>query len=244
MAERKEAVPSPFGDLPIPEVYPEEAQTRLHTAAHDYFLRAAVDPRLQSEFRSAWNAVVHRFMAAEESARSFAESVRHCGPAPPNPERYRQERDFFHFVVNSVACMESLHYGVYAWGACRKLQGFSLSDEGSRKAVNEKSVLSALTVLRDARAIADALKAIQALETYKELRNMRIVLFHRGLPGRHIQLSVGGPPKQPSRYADFGDLVGPDITPDASLSRCCWLASCLKQAVPLAADWVERTSRG
>lgn len=242
MAKLEEGAGALLGGLPIPKRYPTEWHARLEYAAHEYFERAGVEPHLQSEFRAAWRAVVHRFVAADESAVGLAESLGCHGDAPPQPERYLQERDFFHFVVNSVACLEALHYGIYAWGACRQLRGFALSTEKARRKVCDSRTLAAVSEVEGTKALADALNHMQTSDPYVELRNARVVLFHRCLPGRHVSASTCGRPSQPSRYADFGELAGPDISPNVVCSRLHWLSDCLERVISLAADWVEHTS--
>jgi hypothetical protein len=162
--------------------------------------------------------------------------------APPHPERYLQERDFFHFVVNSVACLEAFHYGIYAWGACRQLGNFSLSDENARRHVSVKSTLAAVRALPDAQDVGEALSLVHGARTYEELLNMRRVLFHRGLPGRHISASVGSPRSRATRYSHFASEIGPDITPDTTRSRLQWLVESLECLLPAAERWVKRTA--
>lgn len=138
-----------------------EPCTLLLAAAAAYFEKSAVDPELRGEFWAARNAVAYRFTACAEAAEGFASSVDQHGAAPPQPHRYTQERDFFHFVLGGMASLEALHYGVHAWGACRGLTGFVLNSDRDRRRAVPKATLIAVQRSVDGQALAAELKRIQ-----------------------------------------------------------------------------------
>jgi hypothetical protein len=231
-----------FGALPIPPEYPVEQHARLHQAAIAFFGRESVPSALQDEFRSAWNAVVYRYVACLESAEAFARSVERHGDAPAHPERYAQERDFFNFVVNGMACIEALHYGIFAWCSSRALTGFDLANERDRRAVNPATALDRLRDVPDASAVASALGTLLASATYYVWGNLRRILFHRGLPGRLISVVIGGGSGSATRYHRFGESEGPEVTPETSRQMSRWLTDQLRLVLPLAQEWVSASS--
>jgi hypothetical protein len=225
-----------FGELRIPPGYPTQQHAELYQAAEAFFTRDSVPDLLQKEFRSAWHAVVYRYIACLESAKNFSDSVERQGGSPLQAERYVQEREFFNFVVNGMACLETLHYGIFAWGACRQLAGFSLATEEARRKAVPKTVRDRLGGVPDAGALVSALEKLKGSDTYLEWVNLRIILFHRGLPGRIINMTDGE--GSGTRYQRFGEFDGPEVTPDTSREMARWLTGQLQIIVPLAHEWV------
>jgi hypothetical protein len=66
-----------------------------------------------------------------------------------------------------MACIEALHYGLFAWGACHALTGFELENEQARRAVTPATVIDRLRAVPGASAVGAALSTLLSSNTYR-----------------------------------------------------------------------------
>jgi hypothetical protein len=201
-----------FGNFQIPPGYPGESHARLHIAFNENFAKTQVDQVVRGELASSWNAILYRFCASVEAAAVFSDSLARTGAVPPMPHRYKQEREFFNLVVNAQACIECMYYAAYAWATVCGYRGFSLIHESERRAVKPNKTIERLREVAPECEVVDVLKNIQCSDKYKEIYNLRIILFHRGLPGRSMSVVVGSSLPSPVKYNRMGDIDGPEIS--------------------------------
>jgi hypothetical protein len=248
-----ESVRSPIqqliGDLDIPRSYPSDTHVQIHELAHQCFTALVVADDVQSELRSGLNSMVYRFKSCVESGDAFSQSVIAHGAAPPQPQRYYQERDFFLFVMSGATCLESMVYALFAWGAAIHPTDFPFDTDAQRRQVSIQTAASAYGKIDQGDQLANALRSIRGSNEYNEWMTLRRVLFHRGLPGRVIRFSTG-PTEPTSRYHAFADLGGIEVHPDSISSMLTWLATILESTLSNALAmmqsqanlWIDETT--
>ena len=123
-------IPSKHSGLVMPKKFPflvyEKISSIMHTRNKKY-------PQSVSEFISAWKAVAYRFYTCYESNEGFTKSLKKAGDYPNHPERYKQERDFFHFFVNGNSTLESFYYALYMIASTVKPNFFPIKPSDLRK---------------------------------------------------------------------------------------------------------------
>lgn len=186
-----------FGKLPIPPDYPSQQHLELHNLAHDHFKLQDTPEGIRSEFRASMNSMAYRFTSCSESGQSFCESIERDGGGPAQPERYKQERDFFVFVMSGMACVEALNYELFALGAAIHPKQFPFATDKDRK-IGWPSTRNAYAAVQNTRLV-EVVEAIKTKE-FNDWTTLRRILFHRGLPGRKL-LTSGT-----SSYQAFEDL--------------------------------------
>ena len=176
-------------------------------------------------------------MAADQAAATFSHSVATCGAAPLHHNRYVQERSFFETVVHLVACLEGIHYTSIGVGDGLGVRALTLVAEADRRNITPKTALIMLERLPESAEVAAALKAAQVHPHFIYLAKLRNVLFHRGLPGRRVIFTMPG---IISRYDDFGDLSGPEITNHWADPLLSWVAVSIDNVLEGIARWLDR----
>jgi hypothetical protein len=175
-----------------------------------------------SEYVTAWTGVPNRFRACAEHDEAFSRSIQ-ANDAPPQPERYHQERDLFGFFINGLSAIESTCYGLYAIASMLDDVYFPIKKAKNRRAISPENTANRFRTTFPNDGISRALNRMvnsQEFEDWKELRN---ILAHRGSPGRNIHVTVGA-------GASHGDALWINGIPlDASTTptRRTWLADTL-----------------
>lgn len=99
--------------LDMPKDFPTGLQERVHERIIDSG-RLATDAK--SQFLGASSGLIYRFVQCAEHDEAFTASI--CeSDAPPQPERYWQERDLFGFFVSGLSALECLSFGLFAVGS-------------------------------------------------------------------------------------------------------------------------------
>lgn len=214
--------------------------------AKQHFREQGTRPEVRNEFRIALNSIPYRFKTFAESGVSFADSIQSHGDAPPQPHRYLQERVFFSFVIAGVAAFEALHYSLFAWGSALRPDAFPLLSEKNRRSVSPEFTATRFGDFPAAEPLARTLRGLQESGQFRALRKWRIVLFHRGLPGRHFSVSVGGRASgEPvGRYKEFGDLKGPDLNPGMPQRYRDWLSGAIEDVFATAMEAMPGLAEG
>ena len=151
-------------------------------------------PQSVSEFITAWKAVAHRFCTCAESNEGFTELFRKVGDAPPQPKRYIQEKDLFHFFVNGYSTLESFCYALYMIASTVKPSFFPIKPSNLRS-ICIGTTFNKFNEEKDSfhdEKITGELDQLQKSPEFKEWKKIRHVLIHRIAPGRTIRLQVGG----------------------------------------------------
>jgi|GEM_PF-3284261 len=242
-----ESVPEPLsqliGDLDIPHSYPSNIHVQIHKLAHQYFTAMNVADDLQSQFRSGLNSIIYRYKSSVESGDAFSQSAITHGGAPPQPQRYYQERDFFLFVMSDATCLETMVYALFAWGAAIYPTKFRFENDIQRRKIKIQTTISTYEEIDQGIRLANALRSVLEDDEYGKWMTLRRVLFHRGLPGRLI-LATTGPIEPRSRYHSFANLEGIEVHPDSISSMISWLTTTLENTLSIALTMMESQTVG
>lgn len=228
-------MPRQSGGIEVPADFPLDLYERVVAGAKEIISEASEDTA--REFSYGFASVRDRFRGCAEAADNFSSLVEEHGDRPTQPYRYYQEREFFSFVMNGMACVESLHYGLFAFGASVDPSRFPFGNESDRSKVTLKKTRKCFKELPRRKAISDALEKLKTSQEFKDWDLWRRVLFHRGVRGRVIPVGGGL-----SRYREFGECVGPTITKSLTRDLRRWLANTLRD-VFVAADTTVRVAR-
>ena len=174
-------IPSKQLGLVMPKKFPflvyEKISSIMHTRNKKY-------PQSVSEFISAWKAVAYRFYTCYESNEGFTKSLKKAGDYPNHPERYKQERDFFHFFVNGNSTLESFYYALYMIASTVKPNFFPIKPSDLRKIYITnigKKYSKFNDVFHNERITCKLNQLINSTE-FKEWNKVRNALIHRMSP--------------------------------------------------------------
>jgi hypothetical protein len=146
---------------------------------------------LWREWVVAWNAVGHRFLAADHYAKSFRNAALAEGLGATHQARYEEERAVFGFFANAVSSLDAAHYALYAIGSFLMPLYFYLILIERQHGVNADSTYHAFARGFPNDPVASQLKALRKKMQYKVLRKNRNILVHRAAFPRHHGLQQG-----------------------------------------------------
>jgi hypothetical protein len=147
--------------------------------------------------------------------------------SPPQPERYRQDRLLFSFLVEGLSCIECFYYGFYFVGAMIDASAFDTEQEPKR-------VTTHLVVqrYRDRFPADEMTRSLTATDDSTEIeawRCVRNVLAHRASPGRAF---FAGSPD--------ADWLGEPLSGSRIRERRLWLAETTQALLGHAVGFVQR----
>ena len=126
-------------NLDLPDDFPVADLEALHAhVSQEQRRERSVDAWV--EWAGASNGVVCRYRACDEHAGELAASLDES-VAPPEPERYRQERLLFSVFTEGLSCVECLYYGLYFVGAMADPAAFD-ADVDPRAVTTKRVVLA------------------------------------------------------------------------------------------------------
>lgn len=222
---------------------PSDFPTNVYNNVHSHLSQHKdTHPTQWFTFSLGWNGLAYRYRAMAEYDKEFTISVKESASPLPE-ERYKQGKSLFGFTMNVISVTESLLFSAYCIGSILDPTVFPLAKTGhlrfSPNIVKEKF----------ARAFPNDPLTIQIEKllneaTYKEMSDMRIVLFHRGTVPRKFY--VGGErsgiatmPINPSELSDQWqyDL---QVNENMTSSRRQWLSAIVQNLVITVNDFCNR----
>ncbi len=175
------------------------------------------------EYVDAWCAVAYRFRACAEYDEAFTQSIQ-TDDAPPQPERYYQERDLFGFFVTGLSVIESTCYGLYAIASMLDDVYFPIKKAGHKKAISPESTANRFRTTFPTEDLSRALNRMVNSQEYEDWKEVRNILAHRGSPGRSIRRTAGSG----GTYGDSLWLNRIPLDSSTTSSRRAWLAGTLQ----------------
>ncbi len=172
-------------ELEIPGDFPANAYASIRKLVS---AREGNNP-LYSHYVGAWNAIPYRFLAAAESGEEFARLVQKHGVGPERFYRYLQERAIFEFFSCGFSVLEASFYALYTMGALIQPMNFQISTEKDRRRVNLRRTEESFRTHFSSDPIVPLLSQILNDQGYKELCEVRNILTHQVVLGRHFSLS-------------------------------------------------------
>jgi hypothetical protein len=225
-------------DLDLPPDFPVATVDSLHAYLSD---RDPNSPRATEwkEWSTGLNGLVYRFLACHEDGEAAVASLR-ASNAPPQPERYRQERDLFRFYFEGLSALECIAYAVYFLGSLADPAEFPTSVD--RKRLEPRYVSARYSAHSTFRAerIAIALHALTASGDFEEWGKIRNFLGHRGAASRTIYAKVGT--RKGGARADWNlPIAQVDVSallePSELERRREWLGSQVREVCEAAHDF-------
>lgn len=189
-------------------------------------------PHSWAQYAGAWNAVAYRFLSCADHDRAFIESIKRAGNAPPQPERYRQERELFGFFVTGLAAIESLCYGLFAIGSMLDAQNFPISTPRDMRSISPEKTAKQFAAAFPKEGITAALQQMRSAQDFRDWKEIRNLLAHRSAPGRAFHL--GGP-----HHGEALWVKGIQIDKNTTASRREWLAKTIRALLNAADDFTD-----
>jgi hypothetical protein len=183
-------------------------------------------------FIGAWSAISYRYHGLVDYDKDFTASVIKHGPAPGQPLRYYQERDLFGFFANGVSIFDAYYFAMFAVGAILIPNNFSLTDEWK---IDWKLTSIAYKTSFSGDPMSAVLDKLWVDPAYVDLRQIRNVLTHRGVPPRHHSLPIGSDEKPTATLGRVNIALDKDTTS----SRRQQIARLLSTALEAARSFVE-----
>jgi hypothetical protein len=198
---------------------PEDFDVVRYEAVHSRVTASKeASPESYNEFAGAWRAVAYRCRSCQEHDLALTESIQRAGSAPPQPERYLQERELFCFFVTGLAAIESLYYAAFAIASMLDSANFPMESSSDLRSINPRKTAERFSVCFREERLTRALQTTLNDDAYSEWKRIRNVLTHRTSPGRIIHFSTKGPPRPPDWK------LGIRIDDSTTRSRRKWLA--------------------
>ncbi len=236
--------PTVTTNLVMPPDFATAPYNAVHTRVEPH---NAAYPFAWEQYAGAWNAVAYRFHACADHDAVFTASVQDAGTTPPQPARYIQEREFFNFLVNGLATIESLCYAFFAIGAMMDAHNFPIATPKDLLRITPKLTDERYALAFSGEAVSGSMARLLASEEYKDWKETRGLLAHRSVPGRMIRLTVSAtiawgkgpaspnpPPEERTRWTN-----GIAIDATTTSSRRAWLAATTDELLEAASALVS-----
>jgi len=179
-----------------------------------------------SEYMAAWNAVAYRFQAMAEHDENFRTSLSTKG----FDDRYVQERELFGFFVTGLSAIEAFGYGLHFLLSIACPANFPIAN---KRAINIALTKKCLLATKPGEPLTLCVCSLLADQKYKDWKEIRDILAHRGAPGRII--SLGGRPQ-----GDIWKLKDIPISLELTRGNRSWLAGNLEELLDKAWLFVEK----
>jgi|GEM_PF-787809 len=242
-------IPSKQLGLIMPKKFPFLVYEKISSIMHN---RNKKYPQSVSEFISAWKAVAYRFYTCYESNEGFTKSLKKAGDCPNHPERYKQERDLFHFFVNGYSTLESFGYALYMIASIVKPSFFPIKSS-NLEAIYIGTTCDKLNSERNGfpnERITDELNQLQNSPEFKEWKKVRHALIHKISPGRTYTIEsniivssngipIGGSTKRGKTFWKINNGITINIDKNTTSSRFSWLENSLINLMDAAQDFTS-----
>lgn len=167
-------------------------------------------------FLRAMNAMAYRYRAMHEAQREFAGSLVVGGLMPAPEERFIQEKALVHFFFDGVSCVEALAFSAYAIGAHLIPAKFPF-DEKTQSRIDLAFTSKAFASAWSEEPLTKELAGIENSSEWKNLKQFRNLLSHRGHPTRTFEFPDGAEGSiETSIQADFLPIRQPNSKPPGS----------------------------
>lgn len=182
----KERYSVTLGSLRIPKgiPLPEYDEVNEHIAK---LTRDKLDVR--GGFSSAWNGIVYRLISAEKYATAFSESIVNSS-APEPAERYLQDHSLFGFFTCAISSLDCLFFASYCAANLYSEAYFPIQSANDLRNISPKNVAENYRKLFPDVNISLRMQNCVSSETYREIKDRRDVLTHRGTPPRQHYFST------------------------------------------------------
>jgi hypothetical protein len=221
-------------DITVAPDFPKAAYMEVEERLSKYLSDLNVDAGTVAGFRGyagGWNAIILRYRSADDDCMLAAQSLAKYQGGLSTEERYQQERPLFAFFCSAQSAIESCCFGIYHIGCLRNPGGFTRKE----RAVTPEAAHSDFAAAYPGSVLTNELGLLVDHATWKEIKHIRRILFHRMHPGITIFVSAGGPPPPPAEWTTEGIKLEPALVNDPR----AWLATATTRLVEATLDFVK-----
>lgn len=191
------------------------------------------------QFSGAWNAIAYRFLSCTEHDTAFTNSISQTrGDAPPQPERYFQERDLFGFFFTGLSSIECLYYALFAIGSIVDATRFPMGTAQQLRNISPRSTSQQYNAAFPSEPLSFLLNQLITSMEFLEWTEIRNILAHRSSPPRQIFRSIhvsirNAPHTSSNSVADPSPLWlnGIQLDSTTTSSRRTWLVRTLGDVI-------------
>jgi hypothetical protein len=225
--------------ISMPPEFPAETYNKVHSC----LIRYGNTHRSQLMwFSLGWNGLAYRYRALVDYDEEFTISVK-ISKSPPPEELYKQEKALFGFFVNALSTIECFFYSAHCMASILNPGAFPISRSKDLRFYAENVATRFNTNFP-----GDCLSVEMGLcldePTYKEMKDMRDVIAHRGGPPRKFYVGGdrNGMATMPKNIKDPSDQWQFDLPVDekTTVSRRQWLDNMLNKLISAANDFCNR----
>lgn len=222
-------------DLTVAADFPKSEYMEVERRLSVYLQGLGVDAATVQGFEGyagGWNAVIMRFCAADDDRSAVAALLASYQGGGTNEQRYEQERQLLSFFVNAQSAIESCCFGIYHIGRLKNAAFNRSEDEVTPAAARsefEDEYPGSKLASELAKLVRDAM--------WKDIKRIRVILFHRMHPGTTIYLSLSGSatPPRPAEWTGRGVVLEPSLVNGPR----AWLATEVSTLVAATLDFVK-----
>lgn len=213
----REGTPPTPADFPIAAY--ESVQRRMGP-------QQPLHPDEYRHYAGGWNAVHYRTIGCEKCVGRYTDLFASSGVAPQQDERIAQDNALFGFFVYALSAIESCFFAMHAVASILAPADFPMATEQDLKQITPKVTIRRFDRRFGGSVVSTAMRQTVSETEYQEWKNLRNVLVHRSVPGRHFFQ----PPRSTPRDADWVEM-GIVLDLNTLDGRYPWLTSVLERLI-------------
>lgn len=225
--------------ISMPPKFPTETYNKVHSCLIKY---GNTHVGQRKSFSLGWNGLAYRYRALVDYDEEFTTSVK-VSNSPPPEERYKQGKALFGFFVNALSTIECFFYSAYCMASILNPGAFPISRSKDLRFYPE-NVADKFSTNFPNDCLSIEMRLCLDQPTYKEMKDMRDVLAHRGMPPRAFNCGGerNGMTTMPKNIKDPSDQWQFDLPVDeqTTVSRRQWLDNMLDGLIGAANDFCNR----
>lgn len=223
----------------MPPEFPTETHNKVHACLVKY---GNTHPAQRKSFSLGWNGLAYRYKALVDYDEEFTTSVK-TSNAPPPEERYRQSKALLGFFVNALSTIECFFFSAYCMASILEPSEFPISRSKDLRFCPKQVAPKFNTNFPDD-YISIKMRECLDEHDYKEIKDIRDVLTHRGMLPRAFDIGGdhNGMVTMPANIKEPSDQWQFDLSVDeqTTASRRKWLCDALKELIIAADDFCNR----
>lgn len=165
--------------LDMPDIFP----STVYDEIQKNFIAKKKNEEKWKEHGIAWNAISYRYLSLKKYNDDYVASITKYGGSPLPEIRVGQEELIFNFFTTGFSLLDIIGYGIYAICSEIDTSNFPLTND-IKPNINICMVKDKLVAYFTNEDITTSLKTLIESNEYKEWKDIRNILAHRGQPPR------------------------------------------------------------
>jgi hypothetical protein len=187
------------------------------------------------QFLGGRRAIIYRYLACIDSDKKFRQLVQKHSDTPPQPYRYKQERELFSFYTNGLSIFDCFVYSVFMLCAMINPNNFVVTEDNLRS-INLRKTIDSLINFYSEENISIKFNYFFNSQDYRSFAKIRHTLSHRESPGRIIMATSGH--KQKRHNAQW--INGIEISEQTITLKLIWIEENLFELTECLNDFVKK----